>query len=528
MSSLQQLFTSRKPYNASTFIAGKGKVFYDEISGALRIGDGVTPGGSLISYPVASPIQIGGIKLGPGVVLNSDDQIIIDSTGLDFSFGDLASTIETYTDLTDYAVLKTINDDEDLVLASNGAGGIHIVGEFRVHATNGGLTATLESTPAFEIKADGQVTMLVPALDSTEGAVNIVGSATGLFLPPVNTGVMLHITGQYDTPAIPSRLYNDAQGSFAAFVARRYNGTVASPTAVLADEELMRISGTAHNGTTIPGTGNQRIVYKALGNQTLTNQGGYIELWTTPLNSTTIAKVATINNVDGITATKFTGPLTGNVTGTATTATYAQSFNTGTLVSTAVLATTATNAAFAYSFNTGTLVSTAVLATTATNAAFAYSFNTGTLVANAVSAQSATTAGTVTTAAQPAITSVGTLTSLTVTNLVTAKTYAGQSRNAGTLGAGGTLTIDFATDHNVLVTLTTTAVIAFSNITAGKTVTVLVKNATGANRAVTTGVLDGNTSGGNAAPNVNDDRTGVFVYRTFGTATTDIYCEVNP
>jgi hypothetical protein len=34
--------------------------------------------------------------------------------------------------------------------------------------------------------------------------------------------------------------------------------------------------------------------------------------------------------------------------------------------------------------------------------------------------------------------------------------------------------------------------------------------------------------GGNAAPNVNDGRTGVFVYRTFGTATTDIYCEVNP
>jgi hypothetical protein len=126
------------------------------------------------------------------------------------------------------------------------------------------------------------------------------------------------------------------------------------------------------------------------------------------------------------------------------------------------------------------------------------------------------------------ITTVGTLGSLTVTNLVTAKNYAGQARNAGTLGAAGTLTIDFATDHNVLVTLTTTATIAFSNITSGKTVTVLVKNATGQNRAVTTGVVVGNTSGGNEVPNVNDGRTGVFVYRTFGTASTDIYCEVNP
>jgi hypothetical protein len=123
---------------------------------------------------------------------------------------------------------------------------------------------------------------------------------------------------------------------------------------------------------------------------------------------------------------------------------------------------------------------------------------------------------------------VGTLGSLTVTNLVTAKNYSGQARNAGTLAGAGTLTIDFATDHNVLVTLTTTATIAFSNITAGKTVTVLLKNDTGANRTITTGVLDLNTSGGDATPNVNDGRTGVFVYRTFGTATTDIYCEINP
>ena len=125
------------------------------------------------------------------------------------------------------------------------------------------------------------------------------------------------------------------------------------------------------------------------------------------------------------------------------------------------------------------------------------------------------------------ITTVGTLGSLTVTNLVTASNYAGRARDAGTLGGAGTLTIDFATDHNVLVTLTTTATIAFSNITAGKTVTVLIKNATGANRTINSGVVAGNTSGGDGTPNVNNGRTGVFVYRSFGTATTDVYCEVN-
>jgi hypothetical protein len=122
---------------------------------------------------------------------------------------------------------------------------------------------------------------------------------------------------------------------------------------------------------------------------------------------------------------------------------------------------------------------------------------------------------------------VGTLGSLTVTNLVTAKNYHGQSRDAGPLGAAGTLTIDFATDHNVLVNLTTTATIAFSNITAGKTVTVLVKNDTGSNRAVTTGVVAGNHTGNTLTPTVNDGRTGVFIYRTFGTATGDVYVEIS-
>jgi hypothetical protein len=499
MSSLQQLFTSRKPYNSTTFIAGKGKMFYDEISGALRVGDGETPGGSLITYPVATSSTIGGIKLGPGVVLNGSNQIIIDSTGLEFSFGDFASTIGTYTDESDYAVLQTINTNEDMVLASNGTGGIHIVGELRIHATNGALTSTLESEPGFRIKSDGQIRILVPDLDVTEGAVTIVGSSTGEFIAPVNTGVMLHITGNYDAAGIPSRIYNDSQNAFGAYVTRRFNGTVLAPTAVLADQEIMRISGTAHNGTIIPGTGNQRIIYKALGNQTLTNQGGSIELWTTPINTTSIAKIATVDST-GITL-ESGKVLTGNVTGTATTATYAQSFNTGTLVSTAVLATTATNAAFAYSFNTGTLVSTAV------------------------SAVSATTAGTVTTAAQPAITSVGTLTSLTVTDLVTAKNYSGQVRNLGTItaGAGTEITIDFATDHMVRFNYSTEPVqVGFTNYSAGKTVTLIAINTNAANRQLAIGIAADNTQGVTTL-DINGNTTGIVTYYCTGATVNDVF-----
>jgi hypothetical protein len=93
---IRKFRTGQMSYNALTYVGTAGTLFYDEANGALRISDGVTPGGSLISYPVASTTQLGGVKLGPGVVLNGDGQIIIDSEGLDFSFGDLAATVGTY------------------------------------------------------------------------------------------------------------------------------------------------------------------------------------------------------------------------------------------------------------------------------------------------------------------------------------------------------------------------------------------------------------------------------------------------
>jgi len=299
-----------------------GPGFTVDVDGEISLNAGPMfelDGSDVFQLKVATETQFGGVKLGPGVTTNGAGQIIIDSSGLDFSFGDFGASVGKYSSNTDYAILQAINDDEDIVIASNGTGGIQVVGEFRVHATNGELTETLESNPIFEVKADGQVKILVPTIDSTAGGVSIVGSSTGEFISPVNTGVMLHVTGNLSSPGIPSRIYNDSQNAFAAFVARRFNGTVDAPTAVLANEEIMRISGTAHNGTTIPGTGNQRIVYKALGNQTLSNQGGDMEFWATPLNTTTIAKVATVGSA-GITL-ESGKVLSGNVTGNADTAT---------------------------------------------------------------------------------------------------------------------------------------------------------------------------------------------------------------
>jgi hypothetical protein len=335
--SIKKLRAGRVPgVTAAEYVGVHGTIFWNENTGELRLSNGETPGGLRVGFPIASSTELGGIKLGPGVILNQDNQIIIDSTGLDFSFGNLTGTVGTYPvdyyqeerQDHDYAVLGSINVDEDIVVASNGTGAVRVVGDFSVRRANGNLIDALEEEPIFRVKSDGQVQLLVPAADSSEGAFTIVGGLDGVFQAPVNTGVMIHITGIASSPdPTPSRIYNDAQNSFSAIVSRRYNGTAAAPTAVLDGEEIMRLSGTAHNGTNIPGTANQRIVYKALGNQTPSNQGGTMEFLATPLNSTTLSKVATLSST-GITL-ESGKVLTGNVTGKADTAGNADTVTNG-------------------------------------------------------------------------------------------------------------------------------------------------------------------------------------------------------
>ena len=379
------------------YVGHAGRLFYDSDTGVIKISDGVTPGGTPIPITLATSTIAGTVKLGPGVVLNPQGQIIIDSTGLDFNFGDFVATTET--DAPFGASLSSANTNQDINIVSNGSGSINVIGEFNVYKPDGDVAGAMSINPIFTVKNDGQVQMLVPGADSSEGAVTIVGGLDGVFQAPVNTGVMLHITGIAGSPGVPSRVYNDAQNSFGAFVTRRYNGTAAAPTAVLANEEIMRLSGTAHNGTIIPGTGNQRIVFTALGNQTLTNQGGAIELWATPINTTTLAKIATVSST-GITLESgkvLTGNVTGDVTGNVS-----------------------------------------------------------------------GTAATVTTAAQPAITSVGTLTSLTVTNAISGGSVSdsiGNVRSVPINGQSGAYNLA-ATDNGKMISITTGGVSVLQNVFA--------------------------------------------------------------
>lgn len=355
---IRKFRAGQSSYAAETYVGTYGTIFYDEDNGRMRISDGVTPGGNPIPISFATSVtagsikpasgftvspdgtlslnagnmfeltpsnvfvlkaatdtQIGGVKLGPGVTTNSEGQIIIDSEGLTFSFGDFTSTVGTYTNLTDYAVLSSINPDEDVVIASNGSGSVCIVGELHVHATNGLLTDTLESQPAFVVKADGQVEMHVTQIDANAGAVAIIGSTSGSIVSPGLSGTMLHITGQSEDPC---RMYIDGNGDYVSLVARRWNGNFTDGrTQVLANEYVLRINATAQHDTGMPNVAMAQISVQALENQTTTAQGSKITFTTTPVGQSAANRVdvANITVANGVSATKFTGPLIGNVTG---------------------------------------------------------------------------------------------------------------------------------------------------------------------------------------------------------------------
>jgi hypothetical protein len=310
---LYEFFTSRNNgANAASFIGQAGRLFYDGSNGVVKLSDGATPGGTAIPYTIATENIIGGIKAGPGANVAVDGTLTIDTSGLPLSIGNLQ--IEDTT-------IKTLNVNDDLFLESNGTGNVVIIGDLNVYKTNGDISTRL---PEFRITRDGQVRMIVANVDATAGAVSIVGNNDAVFQTPVNTGVMLQVTGQ---PNIPSRIYNDANGDYSGWVGRRYNGTSVGPTQVLANQEILRLVGNGYTSDGWKAAGSGRFVVAAAENQALNAQGGRLEFWATPVGQpgTNGQRVAYIDTTNGLVANlaTITGNLTvnGNIVGNATTTT---------------------------------------------------------------------------------------------------------------------------------------------------------------------------------------------------------------
>lgn len=241
------------------------------INGDLIITGNISP---------AAVNKVGGIKPGPGVDISLDGELTIDTANLPLSFGNFTANNN---------VLSIVNVDEDMILQTEGNAEIQLVGDIGFYKPDG-LPPNVANR-YFSATSDGQIEILVGNVDPTSAAVKITGSTTGNVQAPVNTGIMLHITGQNNDE---SRLYLDGIGGYAGFIGRRYGGNATAPTQVLDGQEISRhgVNGYTSNGWL--SIGQARISFVSTDNQDAANNGAKIEFWTTPKGNTVANREKTL------------------------------------------------------------------------------------------------------------------------------------------------------------------------------------------------------------------------------------------
>jgi len=332
---IQNFFTSRdNNANSASYVGQTDRLWWDPTTNAIYRSDGNTAGGIPINLgsglttsfnainansgningelivagniSPATVARIGGIKAGPGANVSNDGTLTINTAGLAFSFGDFTANAN---------LLTLVNINQDMVLATKGNAEVQLVGNIGFYSPNGFPPNV--ANRYFTASNDGQIQILVTAADGA-GAVQIVGSTTGNVIEPGITGTLFHITGQLD---IPCRMYYDGNSDYVSMVARRWNGNVAVPTQVLANEDVLRINSTAATNAGVGNVAMAQIRTTALENQTTTAQGSSITFTVTPVGSSAASRVdvANITVANGVTATKFT--TAGNVTAGNVTAT---------------------------------------------------------------------------------------------------------------------------------------------------------------------------------------------------------------
>ena len=204
MSITRKIKAGRVHLDYSLFVGEPGTLFYNESNGTLRISDGHTPGGQAVNL-------IGDFH--------------------DIAIGNI---------IVDDTTIKPATTNTNLNLEATGTGITQLSTPIKVKKVD------LSGHDILTVKDDGQVKIIVETADSTEGAVSIVGNPTGVYQSPIQTGVMLHITGQQDDVA---RNYIDGVNNYTLMAGRRYNGTPTAPTAVLVDQPIVRWGANAYNGT---------------------------------------------------------------------------------------------------------------------------------------------------------------------------------------------------------------------------------------------------------------------------------------
>jgi hypothetical protein len=241
---------------------------------------------------------------------------------------------------------------------------------------------------------------------------------------------------------------------------------VANPTQVLVNEDVLRINSTAATDAGMGNVAMAQMRITALENQTTTAQGSSITFTVTPVGSSASSRVdvANITVANGVTSTKFTTAgtvsATGNITG--------GNVLTGGTVS-------ATGNITGGNVLTGGLISA-----------------TGNITGGNVSA----------------------------TNYTGKVTHS--IRNAGVV-TGTTLTLNVTTDDLVKCTFTDAFTVAFSNIIAGRVVTLIATNTSAGDTDIITAGISSVNMQGDSTLTVTQQTTAVITYYSLDGDVGNIY-----
>jgi sugar lactone lactonase YvrE len=277
--------------------------------------------------------------------------------------------------------------------------------------------------------------------DSTISAVGNITGATGTFTNRLGVGTTspefnVHVVGNVDPVAFSLDGYGSGNP---AFITRKALGTVEEPTALLLNSPLFTFGARGYSGSAFTSFSSVAFVGRASENWTPTATGSKLEIGVIKNGTTTRVNRLVIEN-DGQVS------LNANLDSTSTTS--------GTLLVTGGIGATGNVTA-------GNVLGTTGAFTTVVGNANATSLTSGTVPSARLSGSytinisgAATTAGTVTTAAQPNITSVGTLSSLlvsTATGRVGIGTDSGGSLTIGRIdGTASSPYIDFNSSATVV------------------------------------------------------------------------------
>jgi hypothetical protein len=411
----------------------------------------------------------------------------------------------------------------------------------------------------------GYMTINSPSIPSgAPGALNIVGSSTGNYMPVTGAGGILHITGNDDTLA---RITVDgfaanttgpqpAQAGYGLIAMRSARGNVGSPSYVLAGDILASFSGLGWVGGGAnrfsPGqvAGLQFFAAQDFTSNTATGTYAQIKLSPIGANAGIVAANITANGISTATVTT-TGNITsgniltaglisasGNITsGNILTAGLISASGNITSGNLSVSGLVGVNSVSATGNITGGNILTAGIVSSTGNATHGNILTAGIVssTGNAIHGN-ILTAGIVSSTGNiyggnvlfdgGVVSGTGNVAAgnIAITNIATTKIQQYTPYNIG--DANLTIAVDFTNGSVQYANLISTnnPTVTLSNLLPGQTLTLIITNTSGTNRNVTHGCSAANSTTGAAAVAVNNNRIGIFKY--YSVDTTAANCRV--